>query len=176
MQQRPQWQYQIKNIEHKNIPRHKPCLSSSVLQQRPTNTECECVRGDDNNINNNDNNINTAGNDAGLRVVPLPSAGRRPQILARKYISIFSIIFYIWHHLQPRRGDGDINFTHNRGRRVEEGSPCKAGQCCGGPVAGTLSARLSSIKLPGGEAVNTLSSLFTISHKFGLQCPGPSVR
>ena len=85
-----------KNIEHKNIPRHKPCLSSSVLQQRPTNTECECVRGDDNNINNNDNNINTAGNDAGLRVVPLPSAGRRPQISSSQiHLNILNNILYL---------------------------------------------------------------------------------
>ena len=54
----------------------------------------------------------------------LPAAARR--FPARKYISIFSIIFYIWHHLQPRRGDGDTSFTHNRGRVEVEGSPCKA--------------------------------------------------
>ena len=54
----------------------------------------------------------------------LPAAA--PRSPARKYISIFSIIFYIWHHLQPRRGDGDTSFTHNRGRVEVEGSPCKA--------------------------------------------------
>ena len=54
----------------------------------------------------------------------LPAAALRSP--ARKYISIFSILFYIWHHLQPRRGDGDTSFTHNRGRVEVEGSPCKA--------------------------------------------------
>ena len=104
----------------------------------------------------------------------LPAAA--PRSPARKYISIFSIIFYIWHHLQPRRGDGDTSFTHNRGRRRRWRTllvKLPVLRWSGG--RGRVGAFVRH-QAGGGEAVNTLSSLFTISHKFGRpvsrpQCP-----